>query len=160
MSAAYFSFHYDRDYARVQQVLNMGAVEGQAIVPGQRWEEVKRGGSTSIQNWIASQMRGKSAVVVLIGRETASREWVLYEIQKAWNDRIPLLGIHIHGLKDLNSRTDSVGANPFAQVKDAMGSPLSNRVPVHNPTGFNSQATYNHIKENIAMWVRNGVRRG
>jgi hypothetical protein len=159
MSAVFFSFHYARDNARVQQVMNMGAIEGHNIVSGQKWEDVKRGGSAGIERWIATQMNGKSAVVVLVGRETASRDWVLYEIQKAWNDRIPLLGINIHGLRDLDRRTDAPGANPFARVKDGLGRPLSSKIAVHDPVGTNSQAKYNYIKNNINGWIRSGVRR-
>ena len=44
-------------------------------------------------------MRGRSCVVVLIGSKTANREWVQYEIKKAWKDGKALLGVYIHGLK-------------------------------------------------------------
>ena len=92
VSIDFASFHYDRDYARVQQVLNMGAIEGQTIVSSQKWEEVKRNGKAAVEKWIDDQMKGKSAVVVLVGAETASREWVNYEIRKAWNSYKPIVG--------------------------------------------------------------------
>jgi hypothetical protein len=38
----FFSFYYKDDSSRIQQVLQMGAVEGQRILSGQKWEEVKR----------------------------------------------------------------------------------------------------------------------
>jgi hypothetical protein len=65
--AVFYSFHYARDAWRVQQITNMGAVEGQPILNAQQWEEVKRQGEKAIQNWIARQMKYKSAVVVLVG---------------------------------------------------------------------------------------------
>ncbi|MBR9766708.1 MAG: TIR domain-containing protein, partial [Rhodobacteraceae bacterium] len=46
---------------------------------------------------------------VLIGSETASRQWVRYEIRKAWKERKGVLGIQIHGLKDLNGNTSTKG---------------------------------------------------
>lgn len=61
-------------------------------------------------------MAYKSAVVVLIGAQTAGRRWVKYEIEKAWNDKRKLVGVHIHGLAGTNGRTDSKGANPFVQI--------------------------------------------
>ena len=60
-------------------------------------------------------MAYKRAVVVLIGQETASRPWVLYEIEKAWNDKKPLLGVRIHGLASMSSGADSRGADPVRQ---------------------------------------------
>src|SRR3712207_8916772 len=49
------------------------------------WETVRRGGTAAIQKWIDGEMAYKRAVVVLIGRETAGRPWVKYEIEKAWS---------------------------------------------------------------------------
>ncbi len=68
--SVFFSFHYSRDAWRVQQVANMGALEGQPILNAQEWEEVKRQGDASIKKWIADQMAYKSALVVLIGDRT------------------------------------------------------------------------------------------
>jgi hypothetical protein len=35
----FFSFYYKEDASRIQQVINMGAVEGQPLLTGQKWEE-------------------------------------------------------------------------------------------------------------------------
>ena len=91
--AVFYSFHYERDVHRVQLIRNMGSVEGQKLLNAQEWEEVGNKGDDAIRNWIDEQMKGKSAVVVLIGAQTASRPWVKYEIQRAWDLRKPLLGI-------------------------------------------------------------------
>jgi len=47
--SAFFSFHYDRDAWRVQQVINMGKLEGQPLLSAQKWEEVKRRGDQAIK---------------------------------------------------------------------------------------------------------------
>lgn len=153
--STFVSFHYERDHARVQQVLNMGAIEGQKILDSQDWEAVRRKGRAGIEKWIDDQMSGKDAVVVLVGKETASREWVDYEIRKAWDGHFPIVGIRIHGLKDLDGKTDSNGANPFANVKLKDGTTLDSHVTLHDPTGTNSQAVYASIKANIDTWVAN-----
>lgn len=158
-TSTFTSFHYDRDYWRVQQVLNMGAIEGQQIISPQAWEEVKRKGKTAIEKWIDDQMRGKSAVVVLVGKETASREWVKYEIEKAWNDKRPLVGIRIHGLKNKDGYTDTPGSNPFANIKTSAGVALSSYVTLHTPTGADSKAIYQSIDDNLATWVANAYKR-
>ena len=106
--AVFYSFHYERDVYRVQLIRNIGSVEGQKLLNAQEWEAVRARGTKAIQNWIDEQMRWKSAVVVLIGAQTASRSWVQYEIQRAWELRKPLLGIRIHGLSSMGS-TDTEG---------------------------------------------------
>ena len=157
--SVFYSFHYDRDAWRVQQIIQMGALEGQPILNAQQWEEVKRKGDAAIKKWIADQMAYKSAVVVLIGAQTASRPWVLHEITHAWNNRKPLVGIRIHGLADRNGNTDSFGENPFSKLSFENGGTIADYVPVYNPSGSNSQAVYADIKANITTWVNNAYKR-
>ena len=111
--AVYYSFHYDRDNWRVQQVMKMGVVEGQPLLNSQTWEEVKRKGKAAIERWIEENMKSKTAVVVLVGAQTSTREWVRYEIIKAWNDKRKLVGIRIHGLEDVNKKTEHGGQEPI-----------------------------------------------
>lgn len=41
MRKVFFSFHYDLDSWRVNQVRNMGIVEGQRICEPNEWEKIK-----------------------------------------------------------------------------------------------------------------------
>ncbi len=152
--SVFYSFHYDRDNWRVQQIMNMGVIEGSPLLNHQDWETVKRGGSRAIMNWIDNQMRYKSAVIVLVGYETAGREWVQYEIQKAYQERKTLLGIRINGLRGRDGSTDPAGLNPF----NILG--FDGRfVPIYTPTGDTSSDRYNDIKQNIQRWAWNGYVR-
>ena len=157
--SAFFSFHYDRDHWRVQQVLNIGALEGQTILNHQSWEEVKRQGDAAVKRWIEDQMKGKSVVVVLVGAQTALRPWVLYEVAHAWDNHKPLVGIRIHGLQNEAQQTDQAGSNPFAGVNLTGGGTLANHVPLFEPAGYTSQAVYADIKKNLQVWVDRAVRR-
>jgi hypothetical protein len=157
--AVFFSFHYDRDVARVQQVLQMGALEGQTILSSQKWEEVKSQGDKAIERWIDDQMKYKSAVVVLVGSQTASRDWVRYEITKAWRESRPLVGVRIHGLKDFNQKIDAPGANPFEKVSLKNGKKVSDYVTLHSPPGTDSRAVYASIKANLNTWVNGAYKR-
>ena len=105
----FYSFHYDLDNSRVQQIMNIGAIEGSKSATPQDWESVKRGGEDAIKRWINSQLDGKSCTIVLIGKETAERKFVRYEIEKSWKDGKGLFGIHIHNLKDLSGRQSVKG---------------------------------------------------
>jgi hypothetical protein len=40
----FYSFHFDNDVMRVQQIRNMGVIEGNAAVSANTWEEVKKKG--------------------------------------------------------------------------------------------------------------------
>jgi hypothetical protein len=154
------SFHYDGDADRVQQVLKMGAIEGDSLVTAQQWEAVKRKTPNTVRRWIHDQMLRKDAVVVLVGRDTASRRWVDYEVRKAWDDRRPLVGIRIHGLKNLRGQTSQRGANPFSSVVLKDGTTLDSRVDLHDPAGLNSRAIYHSISQNLDRWIANAKKRG
>lgn len=157
--AVFYSFHYERDAWRVQQIMNMGKVEGQTLLNSQQWEAVKAKGDDAVKEYIDDNMKYKSAVVVLVGAQTASRRWVKYEIAKAWDDKKPLVGIRIHGLADGKGNVDSPGANPFDLVKLEDGGNVGQYVTLHNPAGANSQAVYNSIKDNIKTWVDGAYKR-
>lgn len=97
--------------------------------------------------------------MVLIGKETAGRKWIKYEIEKSWNDGKGLLGIYIHNLKDSSGNTTTQGANPFddfTMKKDS--SKLSSIVKVFNPPFTDSKQVYGHIQNNIEKWVEEAVK--
>ena len=73
----FYSFHYDNDVFRVQQIRNMGVVDGNEPVSPNDWEQVKRTGDAAVETWIDDNLKYKRCVVVLIGSETANRRWVL-----------------------------------------------------------------------------------
>ena len=123
----FFSFHFANDFWRTQQVRQINALEGQALVSANAWEDVKRKGESSIREWIDDNMHGKSCVVVLVGSQTASRPWVLYEIEKGWNEGKGVLGIRIDRLLGTNSQPSYPGASPFQAITLESFSPHSRR---------------------------------
>ena len=98
----FFSFYYKPDASRASQVRNMGMVEGNKPVSDNDWETIWRGGDAAVEKWIAEQMHGCSCTVVLVGSNTAGRKWINYEIIKSWDEGMGVVGIHIHGLKNLD----------------------------------------------------------
>lgn len=155
----FYSFHYDRDAWRVQQVKNMGAVEGQPILTSNEWEAVQKQGDDAIKQWIAEKMSGKSCVVVLIGTQTAGRKWVKYEIEKGWNDRKGVVGVYIHGLADKDGKQDAKGGNPFDSFTlDSGKTKLSSVVKAYDPPYATSTKVYEHIKNNLESWVEEAIK--
>lgn len=152
----FYSFHYDNDVFRVQQIRNIGTLENNEPVSPNDWETVKRGGETSIKKWIDENLKYKSCLVVLIGAETANRKWVKYEIEKALNDGKTVLGIYIHNLKCPRNGTCNQGANPFDSFTlNNNGKLLSSVVKCYNPK---SNDAYNDIKNNIEYWIEDAIR--
>lgn len=154
----FYSFHFQLDNWRVQQIKNIGAVEGQPLLSSNQWEDVKKGGDSAIEKWIDEQMVGKSCCVVLIGSETADRKWVEYEIKKARDNGKGLLGIYMHNLKDGNGNTTSMGKNPFSGFTiDGGKVRLDSVVKTYNPSGRTSTDVYDTIKNNLASWVETAI---
>jgi len=150
----FYSFHYGKDVMRVQLIRNIGAIEDNKPVSANEWEEVRRKGESSIRKWIDDNMKYRSCVVVLVGSETASREWVKYEIKKAWTERKGLLGIYIHNLNCPNSGKCQQGTNPFEQFTFENGTKLSSIVKCYNPNYLDA---YNDIRNNIEKWIEEAI---
>jgi hypothetical protein len=139
----------------------MGAVEGQPLLTSNQWQQVERGGEGAIKRWIDTQMAGKSCLVVLIGNQTAGRRWVKYEIKKAWDDGKGVVGVYIHGLKNLLQVQDTKGRNPFDDFTLGTGTNqrrLSAIVKAYDPPYTISTSVYNHIKTNLASWVEEAIQ--
>jgi hypothetical protein len=124
----FFSFHFERDAWRASQVRNCNVVSSEdqyGFIDAADWESIKKKGDAAIEGWINDQLENTSVTVVLIGAETATREWVQYEILKSWNRGNGIVGIRIHNIKDQDQKTDTAGRNPFDDFKLPDGTLLS-----------------------------------
>lgn len=157
----FYSFHFDNDVMRVQQIRNIGVIEGNEPVAKNEWEQIRKTES-GIKLWIDENMKFKTCIIVLIGSDTAYRPWVQYEIIKGWNDKKGVVGIYIHNLID--PRYSNVppyfgrcvqGPNPFTQIFLKNGLALSNYVTCYNPDPAN---TYNDIASNLTKWIDNAPK--
>lgn len=149
----FYSFHFDNDVMRVQQIRNMGQLEGDEPVSTNTWEEIKRT-EQGVKNWINKNIEGKSCLVVLIGSQTAKRPWVKYEIERAWNQGKAVVGIYIHRLNCPRNGYDKKGANPFDQFTFKRGDKVITPL-VYEP---NDNDAYNDIKNNLATWIENAIK--
>jgi hypothetical protein len=154
----FYSFHYKPDNARASQVRNVGAVEGNKPVSDNDWETVTKGGDDAIKKWIANQMKGTTCAVVLVGTGTANRKWINYEIIKAWDEKLGVVGICIHGLKNLNGEISNKGDNPFDFIGYGnTGKKLSSIVKCYNPAGTTSKERYDWISTHLANAVEEAI---
>lgn len=114
----FFSFHFERDAWRASQVRNSNVTKDNnaGYLDSVSWEEVKKKGDDGIKNWIDKQLDGTSVTVVLIGAETNTRPYVIYELEQSWKKGNGILGIYIHQLKNALGNTDTVGSNNFGPI--------------------------------------------
>lgn len=153
----FYSFHYKQDSWRASQVRNAGVVEGNRPASDNDWEEITDAGAPAIRRWIDRQLAGKSCAVVLIGRSTAGRKWIRYEITEAWNAGKGVLGVHVHNLKDGLGRQTVKGRNPFEDIILDSGKRLSTVVKAYDPPYTTSTYVHAHIRTNLAAWVEKAI---
>lgn len=150
----FYSFHFDNDVMRVQQIRNIGSFEGNTPVSANDWEEVRKKGDDAVKKWIDANMQNRSCVVVLIGKDTYDRKFVKYEIEKAWNSGKGLLGIYVHNINCPRTGKCAKGKNPFEQFTFSDGTTLASKVKCYDPS---SSDAYNDIANNIAGWIETAI---
>jgi hypothetical protein len=139
----YFSFHYEGDVWRANQVRNSWVTkpnrEPAGFQDAAEFEAVKRRGDKAVEQWIDRNMQGTSVTVVLVGENTCNRYWVRYELQRSIDKKNGIIFIRIHNLKDQAGNTCPEGAMDFGDI-DVSGYPVYDWV---NDDGYN----------NIGDWV-------
>ncbi len=155
----FFSFHYKPDVTRAALVRQIGALEGNKSASDNDWEKITSGGDTAIKKWIAGQMKGRSCTVVLVGQNTANREWINHEIAESWNASMGVVGIRIHGLKNTDGYIAEMGNNPFDYItfRDAKEN-LSSVVKCYNPAGTNSKERYAWISKHLVNAIEEAIK--
>jgi len=155
---AFFSFHYENDVWRANQVRNSWVTQGKeaaGFIDAAAFEEIKKGGDAAIKNWINSQLDGTSVTVVLIGSETSSRPYVQYELTKSLEKGNGIIGVYIHNLKDQNGKTSVKGSNKFGPLgKDKDGNPIY---------FFQVAKEYDYVNdngyENLGTWIEEAAKK-
>ena len=111
----FFSFHYQRDVWRVNQIRNIGEVVGSSAAgfhDASLWEEAKRKGDYAIKALINEGLNNTSVTVVCIGAQSAGRQYINYEISQSIARGNGLLGVRINGLKGKDGLLDGAGTIP------------------------------------------------
>ncbi len=155
----FYSFHYNPDCWRASTVRSIGAIEGNKPAPDNDWETITSSGDEAIEKWIKDQMQYRSCTVVLVGNKTAGRKWINYEIVKAWDSSMGVVGIYIHGLKNSQGHISEKGNNPFDYITHGeTKEKLSTIVKCYNPAGANSKERYNWILQHLANAVEEAIK--
>ena len=113
----FFSLHYERDIWRASIVRKSWVTkkdrEAAGFFDASIWEDAKKKGDAAIKKMIDNALVGTSVTAVLVGRQTANRDYVKYEIKKSIERGNGLLGVRIEKIKNRNGEVDEAGPNPL-----------------------------------------------
>jgi hypothetical protein len=132
----FFSFHYKDDVWRASNARNAGQFDACASAgwsDASLWEETKKKGPAAIRSLIDGGLNGTSVTAVLIGANTAQRDWVTYEINRSIERGNGLLGVRVHKMKDQYGKTSNSGPEPKALADAGF------RVCTWDPSSFGKQ---------------------
>lgn len=134
----FFSFHYQRDIFRINQIRSIPNITGcpaAGFQDASLWEEAKNKGDANIKRMIDNALNNTSVTVVFIGNQTADRKYVKYEIEQSIARGNGVVGVQIHHLKDHSQNIDKPGAIPtllkangFTSYKYVDYEKLANRI--------------------------------
>jgi hypothetical protein len=146
----FFSFHYDNDVWRANQVRNSWITKPDRQTAGfmdhADFEQLKRKGDAAINSWIDNQLIGSTVTAVLIGSETLQRPYVKYELEQSLKRGNAILGIYINQLKNsMGYTTSRCSTNVVIGYKNGL------------PVYFSAFPIYDWIDnkgyDNLGKWV-------
>lgn len=112
----FFSFHYERDIWRANVVRKSWITkdrESAGFFDGGLWEEAKKKGDAAIKKMIDDALKNTSVTAVLLGRHTADRDYVRYEIKQSIAKGNGLVGVRIEKIENSKGEVDVAGGNPL-----------------------------------------------
>ncbi len=120
---AFFSFAYeDVSNFKANVVRNSWLLRNSedSFVDGSIWEKSKIKDPNKLKQLISIGLKKTSVTIVLIGKNTANRRWVQYEIIKSFEKGNGIIGIHINRIKGRTGLTKR-GPNPFDKLSYTIG---------------------------------------
>ena len=115
----FFSFHYQNDIWRVNQVRNSWRYNhektrvSEGFFDGSIWESSRRTGPESLKSLIREGIKHTSVTCVLIGTETYKRRWVRYELARSVIKGNGLLAVKINLMGNQQGYVSKEGPNPL-----------------------------------------------
>jgi len=116
----FFSFHYQHDIWRANQVRNSWRYNknnsriAEGFYDGSIWETAQRTSDTSLKQLIRDGIKNTSVTCILAGSNTAYRRWVRYEIARSVIKQNGLLTVKIHNLKNYKGQYSMEGTDPLS----------------------------------------------
>jgi len=149
----FYGYDLDADTARVQLLGRIESLDNVAPLAADDWKALSDQGNDAIKDWINRGIGDCHCVVVLIGANTAHHKWVMYEIERAWEEKKGLFGIYIHNLRDATIEQGMQGPNPFSPWIFEQSGDVAH-IACYNP---NPTDAYADVARNIDKWVETAI---
>lgn len=151
----FFSFHYQQDVWRVNQIRNSWRYQREAqreaagFFDGSIWERSQRTSDESLKTLIREGISNTSVTCVLAGQHTYARRWVRYEIARSIIKGNGLLVVQIHNCRNQLGYTSQPGPNPL----DHMGTYLTNdnRILLAERNNQSNWVRYNDYTQAVSL---------
>ena len=114
----------------------------------------RSGAPEALRSGSTSSSKGCSVTAVLFGAETYSRPWVKYEIEQSHKNKMGILAIDIHNMRDPLHGTDLQGRNPLEHWQ-INGKPFTS---IYRTYDWVRDDGYNNIASWIEVAARNAGR--
>ena len=159
----FFSFHYQRDIARTQQIKNHWVTKGTQTAAGyfdgSLEEKAKTEGDLAVKRLINAGMKNSAVTCVLIGAVILSRRWVHYEIFRSVALGKGVFGVRIHNMKNLERQTDDSGTSPFNVLGYGTKERSAKLWPmIHYPDGWRDFPLADAVEVTAASYLAPGSR--
>ena len=146
----FFSFHYQMDIWRVNQVRKSGEfrdVSGDdTFYDNSLWEATKKKGDAALRDLIEKGLQNSSVTVVLAAEQTWSRRWVRYELLKSLERGNGLMTLWIDQQRDQNSRAARRGYNPMDCIHfEISGDGRTAKTQYYDGTGWKGYETISAV---------------
>lgn len=156
----FFSFHYQNDIWRVNQVKNHWIAKDDRTAAGYfngSLEEVaKTKGDAAVKKLIDDGMKGSSVTCVLIGSETYNRKWVQYEVFNSIKNGMGVFGVRIHKQKDQHGQTATFGPDPFGPLRLASAGSTNLQPQVnYKESGWTAHPNADTVTRGNAVYLPN-----
>lgn len=97
-------------------VVREAGEESRGFFDSSVFEASKRESDEALKTFLRNGLSNTSVTCVLTGRDTWTRRWVRYEIARSLIKGNGLVTVHIHGVKDNQSQTSTMGPDPLSAM--------------------------------------------
>lgn len=147
-----FVSHHHKDDASVDGLTRLASNKGYNLrnssirvkPENQKRMDSKKIPEKTLKRLLRMKMRWASQLIVVVGKETHSRDWVNWEIEQAYKLGKPIIGVYEDGLKDkvpLPENLEKYGTAAFAWRTSNIIEALEGKSEFQNHDGSPASAT-------------------
>ena len=145
-----------KDSFRATKIKKMKNFEQSVVFAEEDWPTVANHSETEIQEWVDQQVEDSDCLVVLIGEETAKKQWMNYSIKRAYELNKGIVGIFVHRLLDEEGDPSERGDDPFHYL-DLNGIKFSRFIQRFESKHVTERYVYHDIRRNLPQLIERAL---